>query len=289
MQLSRRDFLKTSIPVSGLLILGQPGLKYLFQNKDITSSGLGEKAMLYDSSKCIGCYACVSACRRQNNLDPGSAYTAIESIQLGENRTTSFYKSQCMHCTDATCVKVCPTQALTRHELGFVAFDQDKCIGCGYCAEFCPFHIPKVIGSKVTGIEKMSKCTFCEDRIDDNGQTACSAACPTHALTFGSRDDLVKQGKERVAELTSIYPNATFYGEEELGGLHVMYILRDKPAVYNLPEDPRVPSTAVAWKNIIQPMGWSMGGLVVLGLGMNYLFARKSKLANGKPGKVEKE
>jgi formate dehydrogenase iron-sulfur subunit len=288
MQISRRDFLKTSIPLTGLLFLGQPGLKNLLQNKDIASSGPGEKAMLYDSSKCIGCYACVNACRKQNNLDQGSSYTAIKEVQLGDNQAISYYKNQCMHCTDATCVKVCPTHAVTRNELGFVAFDRDKCIGCGYCAEFCPFHIPKVSTDKVTGLEKMSKCLFCQDRVSQGGQTACSEACPTHALTFGSRDDLVKQGKERVTELVKTYPDATFYGEKELGGLHVMYILKDKPTAYSLPEDPRVPLTAVAWKNIIQPLGWSMGGLVVVGLAMNYLFARTSIHTSERNGKEEK-
>lgn len=290
MQLSRRDFLKTSIPVSGLFLLGMPSLADLMKNPGAASPRPGEKAMLYDTSKCIGCRACVSACQKQNNLPPGVSYTLIHSVKIAneDERHGSFRKyQQCMHCTEATCVKVCPTQALTHHELGFVTYNPDRCIGCGYCAEFCPFQVPQLRGNRLTGIEKMGKCTFCADRVINNLQTACVEACPVNALTFGNGVDLIAQGRERVAELTKTYPNARFYGENELGGLHVMYILKDTPVIYQLPENPQIPDSAVAWKDVIHPLGWAVGGLSILGLGLNYIVARRAKRAEEPPGREE--
>jgi formate dehydrogenase iron-sulfur subunit len=288
-QLSRRDFLKISIPVSGLLLLGRPALTDLIRDSEVTSLRPDEKAMLYDASKCIGCRACENACRIQNHLPPESTCTLIESIQLEDDaKQRSFRKCQCMHCTEATCVKVCPTKALTHHELGFIAYNRDRCIGCGYCTEFCPFQIPRLSGNKLTSAEKMDKCDFCMDRVTDNRPTACVEACAAHALTLGNRADLIMQGKKTVAELTQTYPNATFYGEGELGGLHVMYVLEEAPAVYRLPEDPHIPVAAVAWKDVIRPLGWAMGGLTILGLGLNYIVARKAKLARELPSEREK-
>jgi formate dehydrogenase iron-sulfur subunit len=288
MEISRRDFLKTSTSVSGLFLLGRPALAELIQSPEAASPRPNEKAMLYDASKCIGCYACMNACRREHKLSSGVAYTEIKSIKL-ESGATSFLKHQCLHCTEATCVKVCPTKALTRHELGFVMYNQDKCIGCGYCAEFCPFHVPSLSGEKITGAEKMSKCDFCADRVINNRPTACVEACPVHALTFGSRADLIAQGKERAGELIKTYPNARFYGENELVGLHVMYVLKDSPEAYGLPINPEVPAAAIAWQDVIQPLGWAVGGLTLIGLGLNYLVAREAKMTRELPGKQEEQ
>ena len=70
------------------------------------------------------------------------------------------------------------------------------------------------------------------------------------------------------------YTNAYFYGDTELDGLHVMYVLDDHPAVYGLPVEPKVSAATVAWQDVIQPLGWAVGGATVLGLGLNYLVAR---------------
>ncbi len=84
-----------------------------------------------------------------------------------------------------------------------------------------------------------------------------------------------------------MYPNASLYGEKELGGLHVMYVLNDTPDKYRLPVDPKFPATAIAWKDVIQPLGWAVGGLTILGLALNYIIAREAKMTKSLPGKKE--
>jgi len=204
-----------------------------------------------------------------------------------------FTRRACMHCTDAGCVKVCPTGSLYHHEMGFVAYNKDLCSGCGYCIEACPFNVPRSEGNIITGIAKMDKCTLCTtpglDRITQGWEPACVKTCPTEALIFGDRDKLAADGKNRVQALKAKgYSNAYFYGDTELGGLHVMYVLDDSPAVYGLPIDPRVSAATIAWQDVIQPLGWAVGGLTLVGLGINYLIAREAKLTKELPGKKEK-
>ena len=196
-----------------------------------------------------------------------------------------------MHCTDAACVKVCPTGALYHHELGFVAYDKDLCSGCGYCADFCPFTVPRSDRNWATGVAKMDKCTLCTtpelDRIAAGYEPACVKTCPPDALIYGDRDELVAEGRKRVGTLKGKgYSNAYLYGDKELGGLHVMYVLDDSPEVYGLPVSPQVPA-AVAWKDVIEPVGWALGGLAIVGLGINYLIAREAKITGELPGRKE--
>lgn len=266
---------------------------------------MADKAILYDATKCTACRGCQIACKQWNEND--------EYIPTGENDVKSknwgsyenppdlspqtwlkmrfteleaggkvrwlFTRQACMHCTDAGCVRVCPNGSLYHHELGFVAFNKDTCTGCGYCIDACPFQVPRSTRNILTGIAKMDKCTFCTtqglDRIAEGWEPACVKTCPTGALKYGDRDALVVEGKERVQALQGKgWSNATLYGEKELGGLHVMYVLDDSPAVYRLPVEPQVSAATIAWKDVIQPVGWAVGGLTIIGLGMNYLVAR---------------
>jgi formate dehydrogenase iron-sulfur subunit len=205
--------------------------------------------MLYDASKCVGCRACQAGCKGWNKLpaevaDAAGIYesprglsaetwTVIKLAQQGEAR--SFFKYQCMHCDEASCVNVCPTGAAA-HRGEFVTFDQAQCIGCGYCVQACPFNVPH--RSEDTGTAR--KCTFCIDRVSQGDWTACAAACPTGALIFGPRTELLTTAKERVEVLrTSGFAESSLYGEKELGGLGVLSILTLPPAAYGLPDLPK--------------------------------------------------
>jgi len=285
MKISRGDFLKASAGAVGLVLLRSLSLGGTAK----AAPSKSDLAMLVDVSKCVGCWWCYAACKNYNNLpetikpDPEQppelspdTWTTLATVGTGDD--WSFRKHACMHCTDAACVRVCPSGALSYNKLGFVQYEKDKCIGCGYCVEFCPFEVPKLKDNKITGVGLMGKCTFCKDRVTNGQQPACAEACPTGAIKFGNRSELLEEGKQRVTELSKSNPRACLYGEHELGGLHVLYVLPDQPSVYGLPEEPQLPATAVIQKDVFRPLTWIVWGGVAAGLALNVLVARAMQL-----------
>jgi formate dehydrogenase beta subunit len=271
---------------------------------------MAEKAILFDTTKCMACRGCQVACKQWNELkgedtnnrgtheNPPdlSAQTWVKmrftEVERQGKLSWLFTRQACMHCTGAACVKVCPTNALYHNELGMVSYNKDVCSGCGYCVDFCPFHVPRSTRNLITGIAKMDKCTMCTtdglDRINAGYTPACVKTCPPNALVFGDRSALLTEGSKRIQSLkTAGYGNAYLYGEKELDGLHVLYVLDDSPKVYGLPSNPQIPAVLPAWKSVIQPLGWVVGGLTIVGLGLNYLIARKAKLSHEIPVKKE--
>lgn len=225
-----------------------------------------EKAILFDASKCIACRACQVACKQWWEL-PGVATTnrgtyenpsdlsaetwnRIRFKEIPQNGTVRwvFTRQSCVHCTEAVCVWVCPTYARSYNELGYVVIDQERCIGCGRCAAYCPFGVPRIGKDNVSPRMAVQlatprsiayKCEFCKDRVEDGLAPACVKTCLSKALRFGERAELVEQGRARVDALKVTYPKARLYGEKELGGLHVIYILTEEPDAHGLPEKPQ--------------------------------------------------
>jgi formate dehydrogenase iron-sulfur subunit len=238
-------------------------------------------AKLIDTSKCIGCKACQSACLEWNNLREEVGFNhgvydnpldlTPESLTVmrfsewinpeTQNLEWLIRKDGCMHCEDPGCLKACPAPgAIVQYSNGIVDFDHDKCIGCGYCIKGCPFNIPRL--SKVDN--KAYKCTLCSDRVAVGQGPACAKACPTQAIVFGTKDEMKAHAEARIKDLKSRgYSNAGLYDPPGVGGTHVMYVLHhaDKPEIYaNLPKDPKISPIVEVWKGVSKYVGMATIG-----------------------------
>ena len=200
---------------------------------------MAEKAMIQDNTRCIGCRACMIACKEWNDLAADETdFFAGDGYQnprdLDENNYTLityheepadaewvFGRKLCMHCTEPACVSVCPTGALQKLADGPVELNTSRCIGCRYCMQACPFTIPKF--NYDSPFPKIHKCTMCSDRIAADLDPACATVCPTHAIEFGDRDDMLAEAKRRIADAPGRYvPHV--YGEKEVGGTNVFHL-----------------------------------------------------------------
>lgn len=179
-------------------------------------------AVLFDSTKCIGCEACVAACKEENNLpaaiDPKlTAYTWT----VVEQRGKAHVRRLCMHCESPTCASVCPVGAFRKEPSGPVLYDASRCIGCRYCIMACPFDVPKYQWDRPVPI--VQKCTMCPDRIQAGKEPACAAVCPTGATIFGDRDQVIGEARTRLAAAPKSYV-PRIYGLEEVGGTSVLIL-----------------------------------------------------------------
>jgi formate dehydrogenase iron-sulfur subunit len=172
-------------------------------------------------------------------------------------------KDQCMHCADPGCLAACPSDgAIVQYTNGIVDFQQDHCIGCGYCITGCPFDIPKFNPAT----KRVYKCTLCSDRVSNGLEPACIKACPTGCLHFGTKDDMKGLAQKRVDQLREHYgfEKAGIYDPPGVGGTGVIYVLHDAthPEAYGgLPSNPSIPWTVRFWKG---PLKW-IGNLAMLG------------------------
>jgi len=244
------------------------------------------KAMLIDTDLCLDCNACTVECKRNNEVPVGQhiAWTEMQEFEAGTfpKVNTYFMKRACNHCTEASCMNVCPTGAISKTDGVHVVIDQEWCIGCGYCTAACPFEIPHFGEPKGSA----QKCRFCYGTKADDEPTACASACPYGAITFGERDALVLAGRGRVEQLRKQgKATANLYGEKELGGLNVLYVLADRPAAYGLPENPKV-ATKATGSNWLS--GIATAGALAL-LPFWTLFKRKEALAAEAAAEKEKE
>jgi len=214
--------------------------------------------MLYDSTLCIGCKACVEACREANGLEADTAYFPGELYQAPvalsaraknviklyrEGEKTAFMKAQCMHCVDPACTSACMLGALKKREKGIVSYDASLCIGCRYCQMACPFGVPTFEWSKAA--PKIVKCELCRHRLVEGRLPACVEVCPRQAVIYGTRALLLAEAKRRLAAHPDRYVPKV-YGEHDGGGTQVLYLAAVPFEKLGLPElgtEP-VPSTA---------------------------------------------
>lgn len=192
--------------------------------------------MLYDTTLCIGCKACVVACAEANGLEPDTAWSDGKwQAPLDLNASTkniiklyiedsdrAFVKRQCMHCIDPACVNACMLGALHKDSLGVVSYDPTFCVGCRYCEMACPFNVPKFEWSNAF-TPKIVKCELCRHRLVEGKEPACTEVCPREAVIYGKRADLLKEAHRRLEAFPKRYVPRV-YGEFEAGGTQVLYL-----------------------------------------------------------------
>jgi formate dehydrogenase iron-sulfur subunit len=238
-----------------------------------------------DTSVCIGCKACEGACKEWNQLK-GNTPQFLDSFDntgklddqswrhvafydkvpegpavAGNGAAWLMFSDVCKHCKQASCMEVCPTNAIIRTEFDTVFIQQEVCNGCRACIDACPFG---VIGfSEQTGT--VHKCTFCYDRLQNGLAPACAKVCPTQAIQFGPLSEMQKKADARLAVLQMQgTTQARLYGRDDkiYGGLNAFFLLMDKPEAYGLPNE----ANAVLPRRNNRPSYFGVLATAVLGL-----------------------
>lgn len=247
------------------------------------------RALLLDVTKCVGCGACMDACRKQNRLPETNSQELTES-QFTVLKTTKDkdggdlnYRRLCMHCQDPTCASVCPVGALHKTANGPVAYNEEICLGCRYCIQACPFTVPKYEWK--ARVPRVRKCTFCGDRLAKGKINACAEACQFEATVAGERDDLLKMARARIAAEPGNYvPH--IYGEHEAGGTSVLFLSPVPFAQLGLPMNlPSEPMPLLTFRVLSKiPAFVGVGSCTLAGLW--WLTNRKAEVARaeGKQG-----
>jgi formate dehydrogenase iron-sulfur subunit len=186
------------------------------------------KAILTDTTKCVGCYDCAEACRRANRTGTATPYPWVRGDGLSAEQWTTvirrpnqhFVRKQCRHCLKPACASACPVGALHTTRLGAVVYEGDKCMGCRYCMMACPFGIPRYLWS--SPVPRVRKCILCAGRLAEGKEPACTSACPTQATIFGDREALLAVAHARIKADPKY--RRTVWGEQEIGGTSVLYV-----------------------------------------------------------------
>jgi Fe-S-cluster-containing dehydrogenase component len=251
MRISRRDLLKgAAVAGASTVLVGTA------EAREAVEPRPDAVGMLFDATKCVGCRACQTACKRANKLPEdravgptGGEYDApndlnsstkniIKAVEGGKDST--YMKQQCMHCVDPSCVSVCMMGALHKEGegkrdmggekkgTGIVLYDKGLCVGCRYCQVGCAFNVPKF--EWFEALPLIVKCELCRHRADPKKQgplaaanPACCEVCPREAVIYGKREELLAEAKRRVAAEPAKYA-ARVYGEKEGGGTQVLYL-----------------------------------------------------------------
>ncbi len=262
----------------------------------------GEKVIVVNLDNCIGCRACQVACHTWNStraeetsFQPDMSYTnppeltpntwtliMFKEVSEADGFSWLMLKRQCMHCSNAPCAQACPVNAIDVYPDGPVVIRVDKCIGCQFCVEACPYDVPKYDPAT----NKVYKCTFCIDRVQNGLEPACVSACPTKALVYGEYDELVSKYR---SEGYDIYGDSV---NDYVGRTHYVYVTKKwsgkltDPGYFGevshtfkgLPKDPRKPPVSVR-KSIVEPVGWGLFGLTLLGIAGHLIYWRSRRIS----------
>jgi formate dehydrogenase iron-sulfur subunit len=234
MNLNRRNLFRIAGAAGAATLAGRA-----LSSATTRGAARGAVGVLVDTTRCVGCRACEAACSEANRLappekpgdetvfaarrrtSPSSLTVVNKSAEKSPSGEERYAKTQCMHCVTPACASGCVVKALEKTAKGPVVYHEDRCLGCRYCMIACPFGVPKYEYAKAVPLVK--KCTFCAARQAKGLPPACTDACPSGALTFGQRADLLEEAKTRIYQNPSRYIHE-IYGEDEAGGTSWLYL-----------------------------------------------------------------
>jgi formate dehydrogenase iron-sulfur subunit len=250
-----------------------------------TVAAAAPQGLLFDVTRCIGCGACHQACKERNHLPPTGEDVHQEVLS---DRTLTvvnavegrFVRRLCMHCAAPTCVSACPVAALEKSPAGPVLYHEERCIGCRYCMQACPFSVPRYEWSRVR--PRIRKCDLCADRLARGERTACAAVCPTGATVAGPRDELLAEARRRIAAEPGRYVDHV-YGVEEVGGTSVL-LLSDVPFErLGYPVDLDAPIPLLTWRVLSKVPRFALGAGIGLA-GVWWITRRRAEVARAEAG-----
>lgn len=175
--------------------------------------------IIVNADKCVGCWACFVACKKENLVKPGVQWNHLESIEHPKERVIEYFRVSCMQCDEPKCMPVCPAKAISFGPHREVLVDTKKCIGCHMCEKACPYHAPKFsdparqsyFGSKLPLFEAQPQpwttriaghaehCTLCTHRTEKGLKPACVEDCPMGALVFVDYDAPTEETKALIS------------------------------------------------------------------------------------------
>ena len=254
MSIDRRRFLALATGASGSAVgVALSGDAEARQNHTMPDEAVG---LLFDGTLCVGCRACMPACKAANDMPPsltpisqngepadtlwdapidisGETLNVIKvyadgtaAVKDREKDGFAFTKRSCLHCVDPSCVSACPVSAMTKDPVnGIVGYSVDACIGCRYCVAACPFGVPQfTFGGPVP---KISKCQLCRHRTEDGAFSACAEVCPTGATLYGKVKDLTAEIARRRAlppGSKTVFPRGRIGGDDSYVGTVGSYV-----------------------------------------------------------------
>lgn len=246
-------------------------------------------AILFDSTKCVGCRNCETACAAKWNNPYDDKIAAEEKLSAHKltavvTKGDKYMRRMCMHCQEPACASACPVGALQKTAAGPVVYDADKCMGCRYCMTACAFGAPTYEWN--ARLPKVRKCNMCEERQLAGKPTACSEACPNEATVCGEREAMIALAKKRLAENPKDYFQH-IYGLNEAGGTSVLMLAAVPFEQLGLPANlPNGPLPAYTWRALETIPSVVTTGSVLLS-GIYWITHRRAEVAKTE-GRVER-
>jgi len=252
--------------------------------------------VLFDNVRCIGCRSCEEGCNKANDLPSPpkpfkdlavldkkrrtdhATFTVVNKYESTDPaRPPVFRKIQCNHCLEPACASACFVKAFTKTPSGAVTYDPSVCVGCRYCMVACPFEVPAYEYDEAF-TPRVRKCTLCHPRITKGLLPGCVESCPTDALTFGKRKDLIRIARQRIGKHPGRYIDH-IYGEKEMGGTNWLYLSGTAYSSVGMREDLGTTSAPELTAATLHAVPMVIGLWPVLLTGIYAMTKRKEKIA----------